>query len=217
MGFSGVGMSELLIILLIVVMIFGTKKLKDIGSDLGGAVKGFRKAMNDAESAKDDIKRIEKSDAEFPESATQKRESERNSSAWGRRLELMFEIGFWELVLLFVLGLIVLGPEKLPRVASQLGRYAGQARRMARVLTTQIRQEMEMEEQKAAIAKHAAPDPAPSPVYSRPGVEDLVPKQAEGAEPGVAASPQSPDHDQRPGAPWSGTRGGRNSIRQTST
>lgn len=81
MGFGGIGMSELLIILLIVVMIFGTKKLKDIGSDLGGAVKGFRKAMNDADSAQDDIKRIEKTDAEFPESGVHKREGERNSQA----------------------------------------------------------------------------------------------------------------------------------------
>ena len=52
MGFSGIGMWELLIILLIVVMIFGTKKLKSIGGDLGGAVRGFRKAMTDAD--KDD-------------------------------------------------------------------------------------------------------------------------------------------------------------------
>ena len=80
MGFSGIGMSELLVILVIVVMIFGTKKLKDIGGDLGGAVKGFRKAMSEADNAKEDIKRIEKSDAEFPEAATQKRESERNGS-----------------------------------------------------------------------------------------------------------------------------------------
>lgn len=58
----------------------------------------------------------------------------------------MFEIGFWELALLFALGLIVLGPEKLPRVAAQLGRYAGQARRMARTLGNQIRDELEAEE-----------------------------------------------------------------------
>jgi len=38
-----------LIVLLIVVMVFGTKKLKNIGSDLGGAVRGFKKAMNEGE------------------------------------------------------------------------------------------------------------------------------------------------------------------------
>jgi len=39
-----------LIVLLIVVMVFGTKKLKNIGSDLGGAVKGFKDGMKDGSS-----------------------------------------------------------------------------------------------------------------------------------------------------------------------
>ena len=46
MGLRGIGMTELLVVLLIVVTIFGTKRLKDIGADLGGAIKGFRKAMH---------------------------------------------------------------------------------------------------------------------------------------------------------------------------
>ena len=47
MGLGGISIWQLLIILLFVVMIFGTKRLKNIGSDLGGAVKGFKKAMDD--------------------------------------------------------------------------------------------------------------------------------------------------------------------------
>ena len=43
----GFGIKELLIILVIVILLFGTKKLKNMSSDLGGAVKGFRKSMND--------------------------------------------------------------------------------------------------------------------------------------------------------------------------
>ncbi len=43
------GIKELLIILVIVALIFGTKRLRSIGGDLGGAVKGFRKAMDEAE------------------------------------------------------------------------------------------------------------------------------------------------------------------------
>ncbi|GAB3363598.1 MULTISPECIES: Sec-independent protein translocase subunit TatA [Giesbergeria] len=42
-----------LIVLLIVVMVFGTKKLKNIGSDLGGAVKGFKDGMKDGSTAAD--------------------------------------------------------------------------------------------------------------------------------------------------------------------
>lgn len=43
-----------LIVLLIVVMIFGTKKLKNIGQDLGGAVKGFKEGMRDGTAAPED-------------------------------------------------------------------------------------------------------------------------------------------------------------------
>lgn len=89
----------------------------------------------------------------------------------------MFEIGFWELALLAVLGLVVLGPEKLPKVASQLGRYAGQARRMARTLTAQIRDELEAEERRitARDSSPAMPPATPPSAYSRPGADDLIP------------------------------------------
>jgi sec-independent protein translocase protein TatA len=43
-----------LIVLLIVVMIFGTKKLKNIGEDLGGAVKGFKEGMKDGTASPED-------------------------------------------------------------------------------------------------------------------------------------------------------------------
>jgi sec-independent protein translocase protein TatA len=75
MGLGGISMWELLIVLLIVVLIFGTKRLKTIGSDLGGAIKGFRRSMNNdddnarKEPAEPDPKRVESQepDAEFTE------------------------------------------------------------------------------------------------------------------------------------------------------
>jgi sec-independent protein translocase protein TatA len=53
MGLGGIGIWQLLIVLLIVVMLFGTKKLRNIGSDLGGALKGFKTAMGDEDKDKD--------------------------------------------------------------------------------------------------------------------------------------------------------------------
>jgi len=47
MGIGGISIWQLLIVLLIIVMVFGTKKLRNLGSDLGAAVKGFRKGMED--------------------------------------------------------------------------------------------------------------------------------------------------------------------------
>ena len=54
MGLGGIGVWQLLIILAIVVVLFGTKKLKGIGTDLGGAIKGFKGALKEDGSATKD-------------------------------------------------------------------------------------------------------------------------------------------------------------------
>jgi len=78
MGISGISLWQLLIVLLIVLLIFGTKRLKGLGSDLGGALKGFRKAMSDVEETEDEISgQINKPDAEFSE--THKSEQQESS------------------------------------------------------------------------------------------------------------------------------------------
>ncbi|NOJ25012.1 Sec-independent protein translocase subunit TatA [Vibrio coralliilyticus] len=51
---GGISIWQLLIIAVIVILLFGTKKLRGIGGDLGGAVKGFKKAMNDEDPVKKD-------------------------------------------------------------------------------------------------------------------------------------------------------------------
>ena len=55
MGIGGISIWQLLIILAIVIMLFGTKRLRTLGSDLGSAVKGFRKSIQD-EPDKEDSK-----------------------------------------------------------------------------------------------------------------------------------------------------------------
>ncbi len=49
MGFGGISIWQLLIVLAIVLLLFGSKKLRNLGSDLGGALKGFRGAMQEGE------------------------------------------------------------------------------------------------------------------------------------------------------------------------
>jgi sec-independent protein translocase protein TatA len=63
---GGLSIWHWLIVLLVVVLIFGTKKLSSIGTDLGGAVKGFRKAMSEAEED-DEPKQLknQQADADF--------------------------------------------------------------------------------------------------------------------------------------------------------
>lgn len=78
----GIGMRELLIILLVVLVVFGAKKLRTVGSDLGAAVRGFKKAMNEGDeeqSAQQKQIRSDKPDAEFDEVA-RKSEAQPKSS-----------------------------------------------------------------------------------------------------------------------------------------
>lgn len=65
MGIGGISIWQLVIVLGIIILLFGTKKLRNLGGDLGGAVKGFKKAMKE-ESATEaaDEKKIEQ-DATF--------------------------------------------------------------------------------------------------------------------------------------------------------
>jgi sec-independent protein translocase protein TatA len=83
----GIGMKELLVILLLVLLIFGAKKLKTIGADLGSAVRGFKKSMSDGENEgdedkKQDLKQIrsDQPDAEFAD-ATKASKSEKKDHA----------------------------------------------------------------------------------------------------------------------------------------
>ncbi|GAA4648455.1 Sec-independent protein translocase subunit TatA [Kistimonas scapharcae] len=69
MGLGGISIWQLLIVLLIVVMLFGTKRLRNIGGDLGSAVKGFKKALNSDEA-----------DAKADTSADEKRHLEQDAT-----------------------------------------------------------------------------------------------------------------------------------------
>ena len=51
MGISGVSIGSLLIVLVIVMLLFGTKRLRTVGGDLGGALRGFREAIKESDSA----------------------------------------------------------------------------------------------------------------------------------------------------------------------
>ena len=72
MGLGGISIWQLLIVLVIVLLLFGTKKLRNLGTDLGGAVKGFRSTMKDgayAEESKETEAESEGSQESLAESA----------------------------------------------------------------------------------------------------------------------------------------------------
>ena len=57
----------------------------------------------------------------------------------------MFDIGFWELSLIMLLALLIVGPERLPGMVSTIGNWAGRARFMARSLRMQVERELASE------------------------------------------------------------------------
>ncbi|RTE85764.1 MULTISPECIES: twin-arginine translocase TatA/TatE family subunit [Gammaproteobacteria] len=71
----GIGIWQLLIVLLIVVLLFGGKKLRSLGGDLGSAVRGFKKEMSDEEKQK-----LEDKDADFEQTPQQKSSTEEQKS-----------------------------------------------------------------------------------------------------------------------------------------
>lgn len=77
MGISGISIWQLLIILAIVVMLFGTKRLRSLGTDLGSAIKGFKKSMSEDEvEKKEDPQNLEDKSAREKSAAMAKENSE---------------------------------------------------------------------------------------------------------------------------------------------
>jgi sec-independent protein translocase protein TatB len=63
----------------------------------------------------------------------------------------MFDVGFWELLVIGVVGLLVVGPERLPEFARTIGRWVGQAQRMVRSVRADIERELETENLRSMI------------------------------------------------------------------
>src|SRR5262245_51274256 len=80
----------------------------------------------------------------------------------------MFETSFGELVLLFVIGLLVLGPPRLPKVAAEIGKWVGRARRTASELRRQLEREIELSE----VTRPPPPPPEPPPQAETPAATE---------------------------------------------
>ncbi|ACL32973.1 Sec-independent protein translocase subunit TatA [Glaesserella parasuis] len=71
---GGISIWNLVIIVLLVVLLFGTKKLRGLGSDLGESIKGFKKAMNDDKAKDAEFEKVEQKTAESTEQKAKEKE-----------------------------------------------------------------------------------------------------------------------------------------------
>jgi len=121
----------------------------------------------------------------------------------------MFDIGFSEILVIFILALIVLGPEKLPRVVREVGRWVGRARAMARQFQEQLEDEVDVDRSRTAIRPEpmrpvgGVPPQSPSsmtPEHSDPVSSITEPWQTP-AEPLPEAPPSGGDPSPEPLTP----------------
>jgi sec-independent protein translocase protein TatB len=115
----------------------------------------------------------------------------------------MFEVGFTELLLIFALALVVLGPERLPKLAQQVGRWVGRARAMARQFRDQLEEEAHNLESKVnidpGIDTSLDPKPAPPPPpFTPPAAQTTAMEPVHEPEPEPEENFYPPDHHMHP-------------------
>ena len=76
---GGISVTQLLILLVIVMLVFGTKRLRNIGSDLGSAVKGFRKGIEDEPEEETEPEKITKAEKASAESTSKEEKAPASS------------------------------------------------------------------------------------------------------------------------------------------
>jgi Tat protein translocase TatB subunit len=105
----------------------------------------------------------------------------------------MIDFGFSEILLTSVIALVVLGPERLPKVARQVGNWMGRARAMARQLTEQLDREVSADELMKLQTQRAPPPPVREAAPPPPAA--LQPLDPAPAAPPDRAEPSKPPHE----------------------
>jgi sec-independent protein translocase protein TatB len=110
----------------------------------------------------------------------------------------VFDVGFWELVLVAVVALVVIGPERLPRVARIAGMWVGRARRTLASVKDEIDRELKAQELKEILEKQARTNPLES-IIEAPSSEQPSSPSRRVADDSAPAKPTSQVQvDQRP-------------------
>ena len=117
----------------------------------------------------------------------------------------MFDLSFWEIAVILIVALLVVGPERLPGLARTAGLWMGKARRFVASVKADIDREFKTEELRRLVDKQAQEmaelremlDETKSAVDP----QHLVSPTPAGAEPGLSASAAAPPPDTAPGSP----------------
>jgi len=114
----------------------------------------------------------------------------------------MFDIGFWELILIAVVALVVVGPERFPGMVKKAGYWVGQFRRMANAVKSEVQLEVDkaeelqrkVDEQKEILERNVNLD-ATTPAVKRKSVEEVEVSTKNLAQDDSAAIVEKPSSD----------------------
>ena len=105
----------------------------------------------------------------------------------------MFDVGFWELTIIAVVGLIVIGPDKLPGVARKVGMWVGRTRRFVTQVKGDIDRELKQEELRKALERDAGLDELKQIMNT----DNFTLEDEEKPEPLVKAIPDEPEKNDK--------------------
>jgi len=105
----------------------------------------------------------------------------------------MFDIGFWEMFFILLIGLLVVGPERLPALATRVGNFVGRVKLKARRLSAQVQQELEAEHLKSLVDQQD--EQLDSLRREAKEVRQEIDHAARSARHGGVAGPKSYPHD----------------------
>lgn len=100
----------------------------------------------------------------------------------------MFDVGFWELALVMLVALVVIGPERLPPLARTIGLWLGKGRQLVRSVKADIERELAAEELKKALQKQA----------EVPELYEIMEETDQALKDASAPAPRRAIHDQSP-------------------
>jgi len=115
----------------------------------------------------------------------------------------MFDIGFFELLLIAVVALLVIGPERLPTVARTAGLWLGKGRRMLQSVKADIDRELKAEELKRILEEQAKSTPAHEILDDARSLMDGVKQEAESVVKSAGEQQDSSAAESKPDKPTS--------------
>jgi sec-independent protein translocase protein TatB len=110
----------------------------------------------------------------------------------------MFEVGFTEILLICAIALLVLGPARLPKLAADVGRWAGRARAMARQLRSQLEQEVNFDPLKDQPSAHRTSQTISPPPFQPAAAATATPAAATEPPAATTETPAAPDRNDEP-------------------